>query len=158
MARIELKDQTEIRKSIEHEGGYCRKWASGWQVGQPDLICVHQGTAFFMEVKSLVIKPDDQIKKWHTELEVTKKQRKELKEIREAGGFACIGGVLHGPGPQDKHLLLYPWNAPQWNYYTSVTSWKRPHYEMETLLAHFTEQGGWYEQQEGIPNGRYPFE
>jgi len=105
MRTIELKDQRDIIKSIKAQGGHARKWASGWQMGMPDIVGSFPTTGpFLVEVKQMAGAD------WtlNSELEVTDKQRLELKAFHKAGFLCCIGVVLHR---KTKMLYIENWWA-----------------------------------------------
>ena|SRR5262245_61878314 len=56
--------------------------STGTRAGTPDLGFVFQGRAYFLEVKA-----DEQAR-------ATEHQLKAIADIKEAGGFACIGYEL----------------------------------------------------------------
>jgi hypothetical protein len=105
MRTTELKDQSDIIRSIKAQGGHARKWASGWQMGMPDIVASFPGVGpFLMEVKQMGdARPTPNLK-----LEVTEKQRLELKTYSEAGFLCCIGVVLHR---KRKVLFIENWWA-----------------------------------------------
>jgi|SRR5580765_8770342 len=77
----ENDDQLDIIRSIKAEGGYAKKWASRFGIGNPDLICSLPGIGIFLlEVKTEKGK-------------VTSKQEFELENWRKAGGLAFVGIV-----------------------------------------------------------------
>ena len=106
MPRLELKDQRDIIASLKAQGGYGRKWASGFQVGCPDLICALPGIgAFLMEVKSFIVGTA----LWSIEIGKKKhenRQHYELEQIRKAGGLVMRGVVLHYPSNWRELYLL----------------------------------------------------
>ena len=107
MRTVELKDQGDIIRSIKAQGGHARKWASGWQMGMPDIVaCISSVGPFLMEVKQIEAPmPLPTIK-----LEVTDKQRLELKAFNAAGFMCCIGVVLHR-SKRTKWLFIEDWSA-----------------------------------------------
>lgn len=107
MRSVELKDQSDIIRSIKAQGGHARKWASGWQMGMPDIVAsIPTIGPFLMEVKQLVaLHPLPLLK-----LEVTDKQRLELKAFNTAGFMCCIGVVVHR-SKRAKVLYIQDWWA-----------------------------------------------
>ncbi len=88
----EIDYQTKIRKAIEAEGGFCRKWASTWVTGVPDLVAVLPEIGpFFPEVKLHKFNGN---KPFHRQIGTTPLQRKVLHDINNAGGIACVFVVL----------------------------------------------------------------
>lgn len=85
--------QTLIRKSLERQGGFGRKWASEWHVGPPDLILTHLeiGGPAFMEVK-LIKEPSA---KFNQKLNVTDKQHEYLGNLQKSGCVALVGVVVY---------------------------------------------------------------
>lgn len=82
MQRTEGKDQLDIIKSIQTEGGYAKKWASMYGVGNPDLVCALPGIGnFLMECKMF-------------DGELSAKQGYELTEFSKAGGLSIIAIIL----------------------------------------------------------------
>lgn len=98
----ELEWQRRIIKSAKKQGGYGKKWASQFIVGAPDLVLSFpQLGPLFMEVK--LLRDVNQNIEWQRKLEVTKKQRHELQELRNAGADVLIGAVVEF---RDKDVVL----------------------------------------------------
>lgn len=77
----ENDDQTDIIRSIKAEGGFSKKWASRFGVGNPDLICALPGIGIFLlEVKT-------------PEGKLSPKQVFELEEWRKGGGKVYVAIV-----------------------------------------------------------------
>lgn len=96
--RLELKDQRDIILSLKAQGGYGKKWASAFQVGNPDLICSLPGVGgFLMEVKSITLLEKEHIIDIDIspKLKHEAKQRYELQQWNQAGMVTCIGVVIH---------------------------------------------------------------
>jgi hypothetical protein len=107
MRTVELKDQSDIIRSIKVQGGHARKWASGWQMGMPDIVGSFPTVCpFLMEVKQISTPVYDNTYK----LEVTDKQRLELNSFSSAGFLCCIGVVLHR-SKRTKTLCIEDWWA-----------------------------------------------
>ena len=79
--------QTKICKRIREEGGYAKKWASGFLVGVPDLVVVAEGHNWFVEVKKIDCVIGKDFKK---KLHITPKQLQEIQAIMTAGGEAYV--------------------------------------------------------------------
>lgn len=86
MMTKEVEWQHRICAYFKRHGGYASKWASEWQAGKPDLIIIYERKTFFVEVKR-VSGVKDGFKKT---VGPTVIQRKELKEINEAGGIGLV--------------------------------------------------------------------
>lgn len=119
----ELRDQRDIIRSIKAQSGFARKWAGGWQVGNPDLICsLPEFGLFLMEVKTLHIHGEGHVA-LHFKFDVSRKQRDELLLWDEAGALVVLGIVVHGPHYQQKRLFLMPRDAETLSEFRVVDEW-----------------------------------
>jgi len=92
----ERKFQTELKKSLQLDGGFSIKLNPEWSVGIPDMFLLHDGQVALIETKvsnkNLVIE-DGIVKKGSTvEILMTPKQRATLRAVQAAGGVAgwCV--------------------------------------------------------------------
>lgn len=87
MMANEVTWQRKIIKRLCDEGGYGKKWATAYAVGVPDLILVTGALGLLVAEVKLE-------KNWNKNtdrtLGITSKQKKELNDIRDAGGSACV--------------------------------------------------------------------
>lgn len=155
MPRIELKDQTDICKSITMQGGFGSKWASGWQIGKPDLICAFPSIgSFFMEVKSREINNGDKLVHLSTAPKQPheKRQRYELMKLNNAGATAVLGVVVHYPDLRYKELYIVPWWVEQFGEFiftspiANPSEWMGKNYDVKFLITDYkrkVEQDKW---------------
>src|SRR5688500_3583550 len=110
MSIKEVDWQYNIIKSARAQGGYGGKWSSSVQVGKPDLILRVPGVTpgVLMEVKLLKNIPVSGV--FDRQLDVTAKQREELRKHHEAEGVSCVGVVVYYK-PTNVHLVVLPWEA-----------------------------------------------
>ena len=135
----EIKDQREIAKSIRNRGGYAKKWASGYIVGVPDLICSLPGVgAFFMEVKTIHISRPD----FKRSLAVTPKQRHELAGLVNSGAKACIGLVIKSEKGHKVHPRLPQLHILQPSIGAVYTGDMPPEYEDGRIAIQISLEGG----------------
>ena len=121
MAR-ENDDQLDVIRSIKAEGGYAKKWAARFGVGNPDLICSLPDIGIFLlEVKT----PKNS--------EPTGIQKYELEQWKKAGGLALVGIVVR----KVSLVLLAPvvslpcfWNSKQ-RIYTDIKQQMKNYREVE---------------------------
>ena len=139
MRRVELKDQSEIIKSIKLQGGHARKWASGWQMGMPDIVGSFVATGpFLMEVKQT----KDRIYAGvplPKELKPTDKQRMEMELFMKAGFMACLGIVVHEN--RIKLLFIEPPDAEFLGSITYggpiITNWTKGQYDVFSAMCRY---------------------
>lgn len=91
--QVELKFQDHLIDSYKHCGGFARKWASEWQVGNPDLIATLPALGLHLvEVKH---RPDWNLD-WgatrYYENPLDKMQVRSARLYREGGGL--VAGVV----------------------------------------------------------------
>lgn len=140
--RLELKDQRDIILSLKAQGGYGKKWASAFQVGNPDLICALPGVGgFLMEVKSINLLEQEYIVDVDVspKLKHESKQRYELQQWSQAGITTCIGIVLHSfKNKRDKSLLIVPWWTKRiGNESYRITSWDGNCFDILNIMQLF---------------------
>ena len=90
MSFLEVQWQAKIRSQVSDEGGYCRKWASDFQLGVPDLIVVQGGVTCFWEVKKIEISKMEDLGTRVRRANVTPKQYLELATMHKAGATAHV--------------------------------------------------------------------
>lgn len=102
--RRELALQASVVNAIRREGGYARKWASGYNVGVPDLVTVPYHMApVFLEVKHEIGLPDQ----FRRKVDLRANQRTELQKLAAVGArvFVAVFCQLRSGG---MHLVLLP--------------------------------------------------
>lgn len=90
--RVELTFQNRLIDSYKDQGGFARKWASGWQVGAPDLVAALPG--FGVHLVEVKHRPLWRMGDVHTN-PLDKIQVKTSRDFVSAGGLV-VGLVVFG--------------------------------------------------------------
>jgi len=102
----ETDHQLKIIQSAKKQGGYGKKWSSAYTVGVPDLVLSFPNIGIFlMEVKY----EKDLTERFDRKLDITEKQRHELKMYHEAGGFCILGVIMEYRKFKTRYLAMAPW-------------------------------------------------
>lgn len=106
---VELREQTNIIKSVRQDGGYARKASNRFAIGIPDLtVALPPFAPCLIEVKTL----GEVIDNFDRKVEVTDKQSEELKRFGEAYEDMGLGRVsfvaVHIVHRKQHRLVLGP--------------------------------------------------